>query len=121
MTKMEHREIVDTLERRKEEYEEFDSLQALKEPVDASKFYRFVDSITGLNISDEAVEVTFRKPAPSASKQLSDDYSYTVAVARSSSELSSASYARAGMPKDDLITLHQVAIVVWSLATGMVY
>lgn len=118
MSRMEPSEISAFLERRRAQYEECDAADALAAPVDTERFYRFVASIGELTVGEygDTVEVTFEEPVPGATN-LDSDYRYTVAVGRNEVE----GHTRCEMPKKELLTLQQVAITIWALATGEIY
>lgn len=109
-------EIESVLDERRQSFESCTSEDALAEPVDTSKFYRFVSSITDIDIDERGeVSVQFYEPVPGATN-LDRGYKYRVTVGR---EQLLEQHGRCEMPRDDLITLQQVSIVIWSMANGL--
>lgn len=120
MNKMEPSEIRSFLERRQEQYESCDVKDALNAPVESDMFYQFVASISNLSVGHrgDSVEVSFKEPVPGAT-DLESGYTYTIEVGREGSNLEG--HRRCEMPKAELLTLQQVAITIWALATGEIY
>lgn len=119
---MDTSEILATLDEQYEKRSTLDEGEALESPVDYDQFVKFIGSVETVEVvADEYVRVQFREPVPATLLDgLTDGYRYNMAVARDSVDLGSA-YVRFGMPKSSLLTLQQVAIVVWAMATGEIY
>lgn len=114
---MDSDEITEVLERRCEQFNEVDARAALGETVDTERFYKYVASIENIEVEQGTVHVRFYEPEPGVS-DLDGGYGYTVAVSR---DALVEPYHRAGMPRNELITLQQVAITIWAMATGEMY
>lgn len=120
MNKMKASEITEILEQRRKGYDACNVEDALASPVNTERFYRFVSSIADISVDarGDAVEVSYDEPVPGATN-LDGGYTYTVEVGREGSYIEG--HTRCEMPKAELLTLQQVTIVIWSLATGEVY
>jgi len=110
-------EIWDALERRREQFNSVEVEDALSSTVDTERFYKYVASIEDIDVRDEEVHVRFYEPEAGAT-DLDSGYGYTVAVGR---HQVTEPYQRSQMPRQELITLQQVAITIWAMATGEMY
>lgn len=107
-------EIEELLDRRQSNFNSVEVEDSLSSSVNADKFYEYVASIEDINISGNSCHVNFYEPETGVSG-LGTGYGYTVAVSRGQTY---ERYKRSNMPRKALITLHQVAIVIWAMATG---
>ena len=108
-------EIKAVLDERRQSFEACGPEEALSEPVDAERFYRFASSISDITVSSSEVHVDFFEPVPGAT-DLDPGYKYTVSVGKGRV---SEENGRCEMPRKDLITLQQISIVIWAMAMGL--
>lgn len=112
------REILSVLNERRESFNGVTAKESLAEPVNPDRFYQLSESIIDFRVDDRTVEVKFKSPVTNGT-DFTDNYHYTVAV--SDDEDVENQYNRDGIPRSDMIVLHQIAIVLWAIATGEVY
>lgn len=113
---MKPEQVTKALERRCQQHNECTAEDALSESVDTERFYRFIASVASISVSDREVEVTFNEPAPGETT-LAENYTYQISVGEDDVE----SHSRCGMPREDLLALHQLSITIWAMVTGEIY
>lgn len=114
-------ELLEKLDEQHQKYSGLAADEALSSQVDFDQFIEFVGSVENVDVGPGGVHVTFKEPVPSTFvDDLEDGYNYNIAVSRGPLEVGSA-FSRCGMPDDSLLTLQQVSIVVWAIATGEIY
>lgn len=102
------------------EFQEISVDDVLSSSVDEKRFFEYAGSIRNIDTLHDGLRVSFHEPVPPSRVELDDGYRYEV-VLKNTSSSGIRSKRRRGMPKDDLITLHQIAIVLWSIGTGNIY
>jgi hypothetical protein len=109
------KEIESVLDEKRREFDSCTIEEALAEPVNADRFYRFVSTIKYITGGDDEVHVKFEEPVPGATN-LEPSYEYTVSVGH---EYVTDGNKRCEMPRKELITLQQIAIVIWAMRQGL--
>lgn len=108
------------LSKKRQAYNEVSVVDSLSKPVDESTIYELIDSIKSIRKFDETtVTVEYRTPFHGASS-LTGEYTYSVTVSEDSIP-DIESNSRCSMPRDKLISLHQLTIIIWSMQTGQIY
>lgn len=112
------KEIRESLESRRDNYNTVGETEALTTPIDKNMFYSLIGKIAKIEPKENSVRVTFS--TPSQLSHFNGTYRYTVEVS-DTEENFHGELTRDGMPRLELLTMQQIAIVIWSMYTGRIY